>query len=67
VTLCRRDSWEDNIKMKLIKHDVSVLAGFKWLTVGGSLESYCGKYTEHSGSTKTITPFLCLFVRYFLV
>lgn len=35
VTLCRGDLREDNIKMKLTKHGVSVWAGSKRLTVGG--------------------------------
>jgi len=65
VTLCRGDLWEDNIKMKLTKHDVSVWAGFKWLTVW-SLWRPAAETTLNIPVAQRLYLFVCLFVCLFV-
>jgi len=61
ATLCRGDSWQHNIKMKLTKHDVSVLAGQLGVRAG-LLPKLHWTFRFHKDYY-----FVCLFVRYFLI
>ena len=60
--LCRGDSWEQNFKIKLTKHDVTVLAGFKWPTVGCPWRATAHTTLNISVPQRLV---LCLFVCFF--